>query len=132
MSEQEQREKFVHELKICEPTHYQGDSELDELLSAFQSVEYEAYSSLVLPENLVVDLGIAYSTKYSGYTPGSKIEEGKIFNAKHPLIIYCTKPGAEDRTLIWANGVISYAASGHITVFLDKDLLHLIERSSSE
>lgn len=127
MAEKSERERFIRELEISEPTHYGGDANLEELLKSFSSINYQCYSSLVLPKDLVVDLAISYCTQYSGYAPGSEIDNSKSFHAKMPLIIYSTDQKSRNRTLIWANGVVSYWDPDTIHLFIDKDLLKVIE-----
>lgn len=125
--QQHQRDRFIDELKICKPTHYRDDEETNTLLESFNNIKYTAFSSVVLPINIVIDAAIIFTTQFAGYLPGSEMKLGKTFYAHMPIMIYSSAPEAEDRSLIWANGMVSYTPGGHITLFVDNDLLEQIK-----
>lgn len=117
---------FLYHLRNCEPTHYGSDSE--EIAEAFRDRSFIYYSSSEWPEILVIDICIKYVQKLASYKSNHNVTTDEVFFVSMPIAILSKTTESKDRTLVWANGMVTLTEDGELILFLDKDLAEKLER----
>jgi hypothetical protein len=119
-----QQSEFIQSIKDSVPTHVGQDFQ-----EMMKNVDYVTISSVAWPKALVIQMAIAYCTKYASYSTNDQVAKGELLFANMPIIISSTSEEAKDRTLIWANGFIGLSSAEHIVLSIDKKLLEHIDKN---
>lgn len=127
-------EDFMYHVKNCKPSHYFSDED-QSIIEPFLKLEYETFSSVILPFALVQRMCEVFCTKYGTAQPGVPKKIDSLFFVSMPLLICSSEPEATDRALYWGNGFIHYAnikGNDYLSLFVEKGFFNLITKSALE
>ena len=126
-----EHQDFLKSIVETVPTHIGGDLEaLTTINSIIQNNKFAVISHLDVPFEILVKMCMVYSQKYASYTPGILADQGEVFFASMPLVIWAPSEDSLDRCLLWANGAIFYNKDEHLFLFLDETLVNQIQENN--
>jgi hypothetical protein len=120
---------FLHHLRTCKPTHYSSSEDEPAIAEAFRDRDFVYFSSTVWPAILVIDLCINFVEKFASYKANEDINVDEVFFASMPIAIFSKDEESKDRTLIWANGMVTLTEDNELWLFLEKNLVNKLEQN---
>lgn len=117
---------FVKSIQDSIPDFYSNSENFQDIIAPFQNNEYIVVTSLETSLDVVIDACLDFIYNHASYTDVDYLSSGNIFLKSDPIIIFSTCLEAKDRTLIWANGMISLSFESEdnlvLTLLIDKKM----------